>query len=758
MTTHHDSAGRAAALRAQIARHNRLYYVEATPEITDREYDALYDELKAIEEAHPDLVTADSPTQRVGGEPLREFSHFRHRIPMLSLEKAENLRELQLFEGRIRRGLQGEGISFVVEPKIDGVSISVHYRDGVLHMAVTRGDGTTGDDITANVRTIRSVPLRLNTPAPPALIEVRGEAYMSEERRIAINAELERAGEKPFPNTRNATAGSLKLLDPRIVAQRQLGAVFYAVGATDGIAFETHSAELETIRSFGFPVPSLCWRCEDVAQAAKHAEELKSRESEMPYEIDGAVVKIDSNIQAQRLGRTAKAPASAIAYKPQHWFRQAETTLRAITVQVGRTGVLTPVAELTPVFLEGTQISRATLHNEDEIARKDIRIGDTVVVERAGKVIPAVTKVLPEKRPAGAGSFDFAAHIGGKCPECSGPVRRDERFAAWRCENIQCPAQKTRRLEHFASRSALDIEGLGEVVADALVEQGLVDEPLDLFDLAPGRLADLNLGTTGEPRMLGEKNAEKILSAIARSRTLPLNRWVFALAIPDVGEATARQMAAFHSGIRELAGSDILGNIVRRQSAREQLKDVNPRSIANRGKPQREKDELRRKAEALTDEIAALDQRLAHCDMPEVGPSVAGGVLAFFASDRGKAIVRRLDYLKIRPSPETWPRTASASLPLAGKVFVLTGTLQSMSRETAELAIRGKGGDTTGSVSGRTDYVVAGADPGTNKMEGAKKHGVALLDEAAFLRMLDIKAPELNQNHGDLLDQTRRSR
>ncbi len=731
-----DANQRAERLRSEIERHNRLYYVDGKPNITDREYDALYDELKAIEAAHPDLVTPDSPTQRVGGTPLKGFSPFRHLFPMLSLDKAEDLRELKLFENGIRMELPGEDISYVVEPKIDGVSIGVHYRYGILHTAVTRGDGVTGDDITANVKTIRDVPLRLDTPSPPALIEMRGEVYMTEEGRRALNAQLEKDGEATSPNTRNAAFGSLKLLDPRLVAKRPLRAVFYAVGAQQGVSFETHCKELETMQSYGLPTPKLRSTCADVEQAVARAEELKARERELPYEIDGVVIKIDNISQAQRLGRNAKAPASAIAYKPGHWFLQAETTLCAITVQVGRTGVLTPVAELEPVFLEGTLISRATLHNEDEIARKDIRVGDTVVVKRAGKVIPAVMSVVMGKRSPIAQPPDFAGQIGSKCPECGGTIRRDERLVAWRCENLQCPAQKTRRIEYFAARPALDIEGLGAVVADALVERGLADEPMDLFDLNAQQLADLNMGTDDQPRLLGEKNAGKIMAAIARSRTLPLSRWLFALAIPDVGEATARQLAAVHEGLGHIAESPILKDIVARQDKEEELRTVNPRSSANRPRSEHEKAERQRQADALKGELTAIGGRLSQYDLPEVGPVVARSVLTFFASASGKAVLDRLAALGIHPAPDTMRRTSPSATPLSGKVFVLTGTLDGLSRDEAAQAIRDRGGDVTGAVSSKTSYVVAGRDPGSNKMDGARKYGIAVLDEQAFLKML----------------------
>ena len=731
---------RAAHLRDEISRHNHLYYVEATPELTDREYDELYDELKALERQYPELQTPDSPTQRVGGEPLREFKPFRHLVPMLSLEKAEDLRELKLFETRIQKELSGERVEFVVEPKIDGVSISVHYKDGNLVTGATRGDGTVGDDITANLRTLHDVPLRLHARPPPPLLEVRGEAYMREEDRLALNAGLEQTGEKPFANTRNATAGSLKQLDPRIVARRPLHAVFYAIGAREGIAHGTHREELECLAALGFPTPQISWNCASVEEALARAEELKRRESELPFDIDGVVLKINDLGQVQRLGRTAKAPASAIAYKPKHWLRQAETRLRDITVQVGRTGVLTPVAELEPVFLDGTQISRATLHNEDEIRRKDIRIGDAVVIERAGRVIPAVVRVVPEKRSGSERVFVMPV----QCPACGTPVVRNRNASsekeevAVRCNNLQCPAQKTRRLEYVAARAALDIEALGGIVADTLVERGRVQEPLDLFDLKLDDLAVLNLGTDQEPRVLGRKNAEKILQAVERSRSLPLGRWLFALAIPNVGAATAHAIAAVHADLATVAGSQILRDIVTRAEKEEEARQANPRSRDARDKRETERVEMKARFDRLKAEIDDIDTRLAAYSLPEVGPVVARSIFDFFSSAMGHQTLARMKQLGIDPKggAKVGARAANVPQTLAGKTFVLTGTLAGMAREAAFEVIRAHGGNVSNSVSRKTDYLVAGAEPGDRKVAEAGKNGVPVIDEQAFMELL----------------------
>jgi DNA ligase (NAD+) len=739
---------RVANLRDEIARHNHLYYVVAAPSLTDREYDELYDELKSLEQQFPELLTPDSPTQRVGGQPLKEFTPFRHRVPMLSLDKGEDLRELKLFESRVGKELSGEKIEYIVEPKIDGVSISVHYEHGQLKVGATRGDGAVGDDITANLKTLRDVPLRLRGPNPPALLEVRGEAYMREEDRIALNLALEKTGGKPFANTRNATAGSLKQLDPRVVAQRPLRAVFYAIGAREGVEYNTHEEELDALAELGLPTPRIRWKCTSVEDALERAEELKRREAELPYDIDGVVLKLNDIGQSQRLGRTAKAPACAIAYKPKHWLKQRETRLNDITIQVGRTGVLTPVAELEPVLLDGTQISRATLHNEDEIRRKDIRIGDAVIIERAGRVIPAVVRVVLEKRSGQEREFSMPA----RCPACDSPVTRNritsggKEEVAVRCNNLQCPAQKTRRLEYLATRAALDIEALGGSVADMLVERGLVQDPLDLFDLKLADLARLNLGTEAEPRILGQKNAEKILQAAERSRALPLSRWLFALAIPDVGSATAQALAAVHDDLAAVAGSQILRDLVARAEKKDELKQARARSREAGEKNETERTAMRSRAEQLNAEIAGIEARLAAYELPDVGPAVARSILDYFASSDGQRTLELLRGLGIDPKGRgaASPGAADAPQTLAGKTFVLTGTLAGMAREAAFEAIRAHGGTVTNSVSKKTSYLVAGAEPGDRKLAEAEKSGVPVIDEKAFMALLGVGpvAPE----------------
>jgi len=524
-------AKRIEQLQEQIRKHDQLYYEEAAPIISDREYDRLYKELVDLETQFPDLVAPDSPTQRVGGRPLQAFEQVAHLIPMLSLDNTYSEEEVKNFYARIRRLLPDEKIPVVIEPKVDGVAVSLIYENGKLRQAATRGDGNVGDNITQNIRTIRSVPERLRDAAPK-LLEVRGEVYMDRKGFEKLNDERKKQGLPPFANPRNAAAGSLKQLDPAIVAKRPLGIVLYGTGATEGVDVGLHSEIFPLLKKLSLPGAERWWLADSVEEILDAIHELDGIRHKFAYQTDGAVVKVNSFTQRERLGFTAKSPRWAIAYK--YAAERVETRLKDIVIQVGRTGILTPVAVLEPLLVSGSTVGRATLHNEDEIRRKDIRIGDTVVIEKAGEVIPAVVEVVKSKRPRGAAPFDFLKHIHGKCPTCGGPVRRDPQFVAWRCENLQCPAQTTRHVEFFAARGALDIESIGGVVADKLVERGLIREPLDLFELKTDQLAKLNLGSQEAPRIFGEKNATKAIQAIERARTLPLSRWLYALAIPDV--------------------------------------------------------------------------------------------------------------------------------------------------------------------------------------------------------------------------------
>jgi DNA ligase (NAD+) len=820
--THAEARKRHSQLAAEIRRHDRAYYVEGRQIITDHEYDQLFKELQELEKQFPDLVTPESPTQRVGGTPSEKFARVKHLVPMLSLDKIaasdhptkdeepdrdkrnrgqdENtLAELRDWDATIRKHLGRDKIQYIIEPKVDGVSIGVHYRNGKLALGVTRGDGTEGDDITNNLKTVRGIPLELRRTgvapvskfnkssedgdrrdACPALLEVRGEAYMAIKEFNAINKKLEAEGEKPFPNARNATAGTLKQLDPKLVAQRPIRAVFYAMGKVDGIEFKTHSEMLETLAKFGLPTQKLWWVCDGIEEVLKiyrdkvvaHYDEDKDLRRQLPYEIDGIVFKVNTLADWPRIPGRSRAPGWAIVHKPVPWITPAETVLNAITVQVGRTGVLTPVAELEPVFVQGSTISRATLHNEDEIRRKDIRIGDTVVIRKAGMVIPEIFEVVKTKRPPGAKEFDLFKHVGGKCPACGGPIAKDnvgqasrlpsERVSAsmgeagsaslgrrdacptlevaWRCQNIAgCPAQLMRRVEYFAARKALDLESLGGIVAEKLVERGLVKEPLDLFDLKLEVLSKLNLGTDDEPRVFGEKNATKILEALQRAKTAPLSRWIMALAIADVGEATAKQLAATHESLDALAKSEVLKDIRDLGAKEAERAEISPRSRKNPPKDEADKVKREKRDAELKAEIAEIESRLEagglKAKLVEVGPVAAASVLDYFASPAGKKVLARIRELGIKPTSEKAAIAATAKGVFAGKTFVLTGTLPTMTREEATAKIEAAGGKVSGSVSKKTDFVLAGAEAGS-KLDKAQQLGVKILDEAEFRAIL----------------------
>ena len=808
--THAQAHARHAELALEIEGHDHAYYVEGRQKIEDFQYDRLYDELLALEKRFPDLVTPGSPSQRVGGAPMNGFARIQHLQPMLSLEKVQaveqpdektepnwfrrsceqdnnTLAKLSAFDATICKQLRLARVEYVMEPKVDGVSISVHYRHGKLALGVTRGDGTTGDDITANLRTVRAIPLELKLENPPPLLEVRGEAYMATKDFEELNKKLEAAGEKPLPNARNATAGTLKLLDPRVVAQRPVSAVFYAVGACEGITFETHSELLKQLPSFGLPAQRQWWLCRDMEEVLEtyrnevvgEYDERRDLRGKVPYEIDGIVIKVNHIADWARIPAKTRAPGYAIVHKPIPWITPAETVLKSITVQVGRTGVLTPVAELEPVFVQGSTISRATLHNEDEIRRKDIRIGDTVIIRKAGMVIPEIFEVVKSKRPPDAQVFDLFAHIGGKCPACGEPIAKEKVSAgeadevAWRCQNIAgCPAQLTRRIEYFAQRKALDLESLGGIVAEKLVERGLVKEPLDLFDLTLEQLGRLNLGTDDEPRVFGEKNAAKVIEALQRATTAPLHRWIHALAIPGVGEVMAYELAKLHPSLESLASSRIISDFLKLHELKAEAERVNPDATKPKFKlPPKsewtgadEAEEKRRKAQhaSLNVQIENLVERLGHTGVKlhvkrrekkngnpplievtsDLEPEVCRSVLSFFDGKYGRRIVQRLARLRINPTaPPSQIATGGTSDvgPVRGKSFVLTGTLPTLSRDEASALIRDAGSSVSSSVSKNTDFVVAGENAGS-KLEKARELGIATLTEEEFLKLLGSKS------------------
>ena len=711
---------------------------------------------------------SDSPTKdEVAGRDQRNRA-----------QDENTLSALRAFDATIRKHLGRDKIQYIIEPKVDGVSISLHYRHGELALGVTRGDGTEGDDITANLKTIRGIPLELNFNRRgeiPHLLEVRGEAYISIKDFDALNAKFAAEGEKPFPNARNAAAGTLKQLDPKLVAQRPIRAVFYATGAVDGIAFKTHSEMLEALAKFGLPTQKLWWVCDGVEEVLKvyrdkiiaHYDEDKDLRRQLPYEIDGIVLKVNTLADWAKIPGRSRAPGYAIVHKPVPWITPAETVLKAITVQVGRTGVLTPVAELEPVFVQGSTISRATLHNEDEIRRKDIRIGDTVVVRKAGMVIPEIFEVVKTKRPPGTKEFDLFDFVKGKCPACGGPIAKEKMSGgeteevAWRCQNIVgCPAQLTRRVEYFAQRKALDLESLGGIVAEKLVERGLVKEPLDLFDLKLEVLGKLNLGTDDEPRTFGEKNAKKILDALQRAKSAPLSRWIHALAINNVGEVTAYQIAQLHAGMDSLKNSAIISDYLRLRDLIEAAKEANPDATKGENKVsgtdeqiKTEKEQRTKRHAELNAEIEAIASRLKTAGVKleikgqpkksgrppllevasDLESEACQSIQKFFLSDYGKRTMARMTELGVKPSSEIEKPEAS---PLSGMTFVLTGTLPTLSRDDASALIRKAGGNVTGAISQNTDFLLAGEEAGS-KLDKAKELGVKIITEEDFQKMLN---------------------
>lgn len=702
-------------LRDELARHNRLYYTDAAPEISDADYDRLYRELEVLETKHPEFAEPNSPTRRVGGALLDGFQPVTHLVPMLSIDDVFEIKDAEIpeaelieFYRRLQKNLGREQVTVTVEPKIDGVAVSLVYRNGQLAYAATRGDGTTGDDVTNNVRTIRSIPLELhlrpNFPFPlPSLLEVRGEIFMPNTAFAAMNAERDEQGLATFANPRNAAAGTVKQLDPKIVAQRPLAFLAHGLGAYAGPELPSEHDFHALLDSLGIPRNQPVFTVSTLGELLESVKKINLDRHNLDYGTDGAVVKVLNRGEREQLGYTSRAPRWAAAYKflPE----QQETQLLSVTIQVGRTGVLTPVAELVPVLISGSTVSRATLHNEEEIQRKDIRLGDTVLIEKAGEIIPAIVKVVLEKRLATSTPFSLFDHVGGDCPSCHGPISKEEGFVAWRCTNFECPAQAVSKIKQFASRKALDIEGLGETVAEALVSRGICLTPLDLFALTESSLGCLNLGTDDEPRRFGEKNAAKVIQALQLARSKPLARWLYAMGIRQVGESAAKELARLHLSLSELAQSAILAEI---------LKDT--RTIA------------KKKNELL----------IPYAISGDVGPAVAESIIAFFQSEAGRHVLGRLRALNLDPiSANYLPKAAEvdlSALPLVGKTFVLTGTL-TIDRDEMKRLIEEKGGKVSGSVSAKTHFVVAG-DGGGSKREKAIQLNVPVLDEAEMRAMM----------------------
>ncbi len=677
---------RVRQLRSEIERHNRQYYVLDAPLIADAEYDALFRELQALEAEHPELASADSPTLRVGAAPLPEFASVEHRTPMLSLNNAFSDDEVVAFDRRVRDALAaGEELAYCAEPKFDGLAVALTYTDGVFAQGATRGDGARGEDVTPNLRTVINLPLRLAGSGWPKRLEVRGEVLMLRADFARLNARQRENGDKPFVNPRNAAAGSLRQLDSRITASRSLRFFAYGVGAVDWgegavnvrSTATTHSQQLEQLRAWGFPVADERRCVRGVAGLLGYYAQIGAQRASLPYDIDGVVYKLDDLAAQLRVGFVSRAPRFAIAHKFP--AEEASTEVLAIDVQVGRTGALTPVARLAPVFVGGVTVTNATLHNEDEVRRKDVRVGDTVVVRRAGDVIPEVVRVLPERRPIMTPEFVMP----GNCPECGSHVVRAADEAVARCSGgLICPAQRKQALWHFASRRAMDIEGLGDKLVEQLVDSALVHSAADLYALDLARLLTLE--------RMAEKSAGNVLAAIDRSRHTTLARFIYALGIRNVGEATAKDLARHFGALDALIAAD-----------EEALLQVN-----------------------------------------DVGPVVAQCLRQFFGEAHNLEDIATLRAAGVRweetapaGAAEVGASGATAAAPLAGRTLVLTGTLPSLTREDARARIEAAGGRVSGSVSKKTDFVVAGADAGS-KLDKAQQLGITVIDEAQLLTLL----------------------
>ena len=658
------------ALRAEIAEHNRRYYQDAAPVITDQEYDALYRELGDLETAYPEFLTPDSPTRRVGGTPLEEFTQIRHRVPMLSLDNTYSEEEVAEFYRRVQKTLPGRDVPVIVEPKIDGVAVSLFYENGALQYAATRGDGVQGDDITQNARTIRTIPQRLQGHAPERL-EVRGEVYLPKSGFARLNRTRADAGLPLFANPRNAAAGSLKQLDPTVVAKRPLAFVAHSFGLLEGGAAELHSQTemFRLLTASGLKTSERLWSAQTVEGIIAAIRELDAVRHDFEYETDGAVVKVDDFAQRTRLGLTSKSPRWAMAYKYQ--AERAETRLLDIQIQIGRTGVLTPVAILEPVAVSGTTVARATLHNGEEIARKDIRVGDRVAIEKAGEIIPAVVLVRTDLRTGGEQVF----HMPTACPSCGGPVEKDPDGVAIRCQNIACPAQVRRRLQHFASRGAMDIEGLGEAMVEQLVSNGLVGAVPDIYALQMPPLVALE--------RMGEKSAANLLAGIEASKDQPLWKLLFGLGILHVGATGARTLAARFRTMDAILAAPL--------------------------------DEIRRVA--------------------DIGEVVGLSVFEFFRNPANHESLEKLRGagLNFGERDPAVPVPSGGS-PIGGKRWVITGTLSQPREEVTEMILE-RGGKVSGSLSAKTDYLLAGAEAGS-KLEKAATLGVKIVDEAEFRHML----------------------
>lgn len=659
---------RISELRNAIEYHNSRYYQQDAPEISDAEYDSLMRELQHLETLHPDENISSSPTQRVGAAPLSKFAAFRHPQSMLSLANAFSVEDILDFDSRIRRLAQIDAIDYVAEPKLDGLAVNLIYENGLFLRGATRGDGATGEDVTQNLKTISSLPLKMrkhNSHPWPELIEVRGEVYMEKLPFEKLNRHREKRGEDPFANPRNASAGSLRQLDWKITARRPLNIFLYGVGTVRGTSFKNHWEILQSLSVWGFPVNPLVRQAPDIAACLAYFEEMASLRAGLPYDIDGVVLKVNDLAVQNILGNVSRSPRWALACKFP--AEKAKTLIQNIIVQVGRTGTLTPVAIMEPVNVGGVMVSRATLHNADEILKKDIRIGDTVIIQRAGDVIPEVVQSVFSQRTGQEEVFHMPRH----CPECGSDIVRQEGEVAHRCVNLSCPAQIKEHIRHFASRGAMDIEGLGEKVAAQLFDAGLIADPADLYYLTKDKLLALE--------RQAEKSVQKLLEAIERSKRPPLDKFIFALGIRHVGERTARLLAEHFDHLDHLMCAGV-------------------------------------------DDLTAIN---------EIGPEIAQSIFEFFAEEKNRNVLEKFRMAGLSPQK----KEAMTSVPLQGKFFVFTGSLESMGRNEAKALVESLGGVVQSSVTRTTSHVIAGGDPGS-KLDKARAQGIKILSENEFLTLV----------------------
>jgi DNA ligase (NAD+) len=651
-------------LRTDIRRHDYLYYVLNQPEISDQQYDKLFAELKALEEKHPELITSDSPTQRVSERPIEGFAAVRHALPMLSMDNTYNADDLRAFDERVAKGLGSRNYDYVVELKIDGLAISLRYEKGVLITAATRGDGEVGDDVTANVRTIKAIPLRLTGDAPDVL-EARGEVYMPTKSFVELNKIRIKEEEQAFANPRNAAAGSLKLLDPKITASRNLSFFAYATGEVSKPLAKDHYEALQVFKKLGLPINPNIKKAKNIDEVIGICNSWDDRREKLEYQIDGMVVKVNNLEQREILGFTGRSPRWCISYK--FAAEQAETVVESIDVQVGKSGILTPVANLKPVLLAGTTVKRASLHNFDELNRLDVREGDTVVIEKAGEIIPQVIEVKKESRPGDTVQFK----IPSQCPNCGGEVKKDQDGVYIRCLNVNCFGQLKERLKYFAGRGQMDIENLGDALIEQLVETGLVENFADIYKLTKDQLAGLE--------RMAEKSAANVIEAIEKSKTRPLWRFVAGLGIRHIGGQSAQILAEHFGSLEAIMAAE-------------------------------------------EEELKAVEQ---------IGPTMAKSIYEYFRDEKKREVIEGLLAAGVKPAQSKIKRGGK----LAGKTIVVTGSLETMTRQQVEQAIRQAGGKTSSSISSKTDFLLAGGEPGS-KLDKAKELNVKIISETEFLSML----------------------